>query len=162
MPLRSDQQEYLQARLIIIFSLFYTSKLPVYSLNSNYLPSAYLFAHNCDPSWRLQYSDLCLLPLFLIKDTVHINFYPPSMSMRGYRRQQKITDMVTRNFWQPGTTREVKQYVEEYNAYQYNKNHTEQLAGKLIQTLYLIKLGCTYCHKLLKGAKGNLTAMSKR
>ena len=44
----------MQARLIIIFSLVYTSKLPVHSLNSNYLPSAYLFAHNCDLSQRLQ------------------------------------------------------------------------------------------------------------
>ena len=41
--------------------------LSVCSLNSNYLSSTYLFAHNCDPSWRLQFSDLHLSPLFLIK-----------------------------------------------------------------------------------------------
>ena len=43
--------------------------------------------------------------------------------------------MVTRNFWWPGVTREVKQYVEEYNACQHNKNCTEQPAGKLMPNL---------------------------
>ena len=42
-------------------------KPPVRSLNPNYLPSAYLFAYNCDPSWRLHISDLRPSPLSLIK-----------------------------------------------------------------------------------------------
>jgi len=39
---------------------------------------------------------------------------------------------VTRNFWWPGVTREVKQYVEGCNACQKNKNCTEQPAEKLM------------------------------
>jgi len=34
----------------------------------------------------------------------------------------------------------MKQYVEEYYAYQQNKNHTEQLAEKLIPNSILEKL----------------------
>jgi len=41
-------------------------------------------------------------------------------------------ELVTRNFWWPEVTKEVKQYVERYNTYQHNKNCTEQLAGKLM------------------------------
>ena len=40
--------------------------------------------------------------------------------------------MVIRNFWWPGVTREVKQYVEGCGTYQRNKNCTEQPAGKLM------------------------------
>ena len=40
--------------------------------------------------------------------------------------------MVTQNFWWPGVTKEVKQYMEGYDACQRNKNHTEQPAGKLM------------------------------
>ena len=60
--------------LLLFLAHFYTSKLLVHSLNSSHLPSTYLFAHNCDLSWRLQFSDLCLLPLFLIKDTPLLTF----------------------------------------------------------------------------------------
>jgi len=41
-------------------------------------------------------------------------------------------ELVTRNFWWPGVTKEVKRYVEGCDACQCNKNRTEQLAGKLI------------------------------
>ena len=50
----------------------------------------------------------------------------------GHRGQQKTVELVTRNFWWPGVTKEVKQYVEGYDTYQRNKNHTEQPAGKLM------------------------------
>jgi len=43
--------------------------------------------------------------------------------------------MVIRNFWWPGVTREVKWYVEWYDACQYNKNRTQSLAGNLIPNL---------------------------
>jgi len=46
--------------------------------------------------------------------------------------QWKTVEMVTQNFWWPGVMREVKQYMEGYDAYQQNKNHTEQPAEKLI------------------------------
>jgi len=71
--------------------------------------------------------------------------------------------MVTRNFWWPGITREVKRYVEGCDACQHNKNRTEQPAGKLmpnsipdkawthISADFITKLPLAqgYCHKLL-------------
>jgi len=50
----------------------------------------------------------------------------------GHGGQWKTVELVTRNFWWPGITKEVKQYVEGYDACQRNKNHTEQPAGKLM------------------------------
>jgi len=49
-----------------------------------------------------------------------------------HKGQWKIVELVTRNFWWPEVTKEVKRYVEGYNACQRNKNYTEQPAGKLI------------------------------
>jgi len=46
--------------------------------------------------------------------------------------QWKMVELVTRNFWWPGVTKEVKRYVEGCDACQHNKNCTEQLAEKLI------------------------------
>jgi len=40
----------------------------------------------------------------------------------GHRGQWKTTELVTRNFWWPGVTKEVKKYVERCDAYQINKN----------------------------------------
>ena len=53
----------------------------------------------------------------------------------GHRGQWKTVELVTQNFWWPGVTKEVKQYIKEYNSCQKNKNHTEQLAGKLMLNL---------------------------
>jgi len=50
----------------------------------------------------------------------------------GHGGQWKTVKLVTCNFWWPGVTKEVKQYVEGYNACQQNKNHTEQPASKLM------------------------------
>ena len=50
----------------------------------------------------------------------------------GHGGQWKIVELVTCNFWWPGVTKEVKWYVEGCDAYQHNKNHTEQLARKLM------------------------------
>jgi len=41
-------------------------------------------------------------------------------------------ELVTRNFWWPGVTKEIKQYVEGCNSSQQNKNCTEQPARKLM------------------------------
>jgi len=43
-----------------------------------------------------------------------------------------MIELVTRNFWWPGVSREVKQYVEGCDACQRNKNHTQAPAGKLM------------------------------
>ena len=50
----------------------------------------------------------------------------------GHGGQWKTVELVTRNFWWPGVAKEVKRYVEGCDAYQQNKNHTEQPAGKLM------------------------------
>ena len=41
-------------------------------------------------------------------------------------------ELVTWNFWWPGVTKEVKRYIEGCDTCQYNKNHTEQPARKLM------------------------------
>jgi len=45
-----------------------------------------------------------------------------NMSMREYGGQWKMAELVMRNFWWPGVTREVKRYMKGYNACQCNKN----------------------------------------
>ena len=50
----------------------------------------------------------------------------------GHGGQWKTVELVTRNFWWPGVTKGVKQYVEGCDACQRNKNRTEQPAGKLM------------------------------
>jgi len=52
--------------------------------------------------------------------------------MEGHGGQWKTVELVTRNFWWPGVTREVKRYVEGCDTCQQNKNHTEQPVGKLM------------------------------
>jgi len=52
--------------------------------------------------------------------------------VEGHGGQWKMTELVTRNFWWPGITREVKQYVEGCDACQRNKNCIEQPVGKLM------------------------------
>jgi len=54
------------------------------------------------------------------------------MPIGGHRGQWKMVELVTRNFWWPGVTKEVKRYVEGCDACQQNKNHTEQPASKLM------------------------------
>ena len=55
--------------------------------------------------------------------------------MGGHGGQWKMAEMVTRNFWWLGVTREVKRYVEGCNTSQRNKNRTEQPASKLMPNL---------------------------
>jgi len=54
------------------------------------------------------------------------------MPIGGHGGQWKMVELVTRNFWWLGVTREVKQYVEGCDAYQCNKNRTQLPAGKLL------------------------------
>ena len=44
----------------------------------------------------------------------------------------KMTELVTRNYWWPGMTRDMGKYVKRYDACQRMKNKTEALAGKLM------------------------------
>jgi len=52
-----------------------------------------------------------------------------------HRGQWKMVELVTRNFWWPGVMKEVKRYMEGCDSCQRNKNHTEQLVGKLMPNL---------------------------
>jgi len=45
--------------------------------------------------------------------------------------QWKIVELVTRNYWWPGVTKEVKRYMEGCDQYQRMKNRAEMLAGNL-------------------------------
>ena len=40
-------------------------------------------------------------------------------------------ELVTRNYWWPGVTRDVRRYMEGCNLCQKMKNRTEEIAGKL-------------------------------
>jgi len=54
------------------------------------------------------------------------------MPVEEHGGQWKTTELVTRNFWWPRVSREVKQYVEGCDACQRNKNRTQAPAGKLM------------------------------
>jgi len=43
----------------------------------------------------------------------------------GHGGQWKMVELVTRNFWWPGVTKEIKRYVEGCDTCQRDKNHTE-------------------------------------
>ena len=58
----------------------------------------------------------------------------------GHEGQWKTVELVTRNYWWPGVTRDVRRYVEGCNLYQRMKNKTEELAGKLKLSEILEKL----------------------
>ena len=49
----------------------------------------------------------------------------------GHGGRWKMVELVTRNYWWPGVTRDVGRYVERYDRYQRMKNRTEEPAGKL-------------------------------
>ena len=49
----------------------------------------------------------------------------------GYRGQLKMVELVTRNYWWPGVTKEVKRYVEGCDQCQRMKNRAEMLVVKL-------------------------------
>ena len=51
--------------------------------------------------------------------------------MAGHRGQWKMIELVTRNYWWPGMTKEVKRYVEGCDQCQRMKNRVEMLVGKL-------------------------------
>jgi len=50
----------------------------------------------------------------------------------GHGGRWKTTELVTRNYWWPGVTKEVGRYVDGCDACQRYKNQSEALAGKLM------------------------------
>ena len=53
------------------------------------------------------------------------------MPIAEYGGQWKTVELVTRNYWWPGVTKEVKRDVEGCDQYQRMKNRVEMLTGKL-------------------------------
>ena len=49
----------------------------------------------------------------------------------GYGGRWKTIELVMRNYWWPGVTRDVGKYVEKYDLCQRMKNRMEELAGRL-------------------------------
>jgi len=50
----------------------------------------------------------------------------------GYKGRWKITELVARNYWWPGVTKEVGQYIDGCNACQRYKNRSKVPVGKLM------------------------------
>jgi len=62
------------------------------------------------------------------------------MPVGGHGGQWKMAELVTRNFWWPEVTREVKRYIEKCDTYQRNKNQTQLPAEKLMPNSILEKV----------------------
>jgi len=52
--------------------------------------------------------------------------------VEGHGRRWKMTELVARNYWWPGVTKEVGRYVDGCDACQRYKNQSKALAGKLM------------------------------
>ena len=62
---------------------------------------------------------------------VEIIWLHHNMLITRHRRQWKMVELVTRNYWWPGMTKEVKRYMEGCDQCQRMKNRAERPAGKL-------------------------------
>ena len=62
------------------------------------------------------------------------------MLIARYGERWKIIELVMRNYWWPGVTRNIGKYVDGCNMCQRIKNRTEALVGKLIANEALEKL----------------------
>jgi len=54
-----------------------------------------------------------------------------NMLAAGHRGQWKTVELVTRNYWWPGVTRDIGRYVEGCNLCQKMNNRIEEVTGKL-------------------------------
>jgi len=85
--------------------------------------------------WKIE-GDLVLKEgkVYVLKDEelrVKIIWLHHDVLTAGHRGRWKTVELVTRNYWWPGVTRDVGKYVEGCDLYQRIKNRTEELAGKL-------------------------------
>ena len=62
------------------------------------------------------------------------------MLIARHGERWKIIELVMRNYWWPGVTRNIGKYVDRCNMCQRIKNRTEALVGKLIANEALEKL----------------------
>jgi len=57
-----------------------------------------------------------------------------------HRRRWKITELVTRNYWWPGITKDIGKYMDKHDICQIIKNQTEAPVGKLMANEILKRL----------------------
>jgi len=94
--------------------------------------------------WQIK-EDLVLKEekVYVLKDTELraeiIQLYHDVVAV-GHGDQWKTVELVTRNYWWPGVTRDIRRYVEGCNLCQRMKNRTEKMAGKLKLSEVLEKL----------------------
>ena len=72
--------------------------------------------------------------VYILKDEklrVEIIWLHHDMPIARHEGQWKTVELVTRNYWWPGVTKKVKQYVERCDQCQRMKNRVEIPAGKL-------------------------------
>ena len=62
-------------------------------------------------------------------EIIHLHHDTP---VGGHRGRWKTAELVTRNYWWPGLTKEIGKYVEGCDVCQRHKNRSEAPAGKLI------------------------------
>jgi len=55
-----------------------------------------------------------------------------STLVKRHGRRWKTTELVTKNYWWSGVTKEVEKYIDECNTCQYYKNRSEVPVGKLM------------------------------
>ena len=84
--------------------------------------------------WRIE-EDLVLKEgkIYMLKDgelRVEIIQLHHNVLAARYRGQWKTVELVTRNYWWPGVTKDIRRYVEECNLCQRMKNRTKEMAGK--------------------------------
>jgi len=72
--------------------------------------------------------------VYILKDKklrTEIIWLHHDVPMAGHGGKWKTVELVTKNYWWLGVTREVGRYVEECDLCQRMKNRTEEIAGKL-------------------------------
>ena len=86
--------------------------------------------------WKIE-GDLVLKEgkIYMPKDeelrTKVIRLHHDIPAAAGHGGRWKMVELVTRNYWWPGVTRDIGRYVKEYDLCQRMKNRTEEPAGKL-------------------------------
>jgi len=65
----------------------------------------------------------------LRREIIHLYYDTP---VKELREKWKIAELVTRNYWWPGVTREIRRYIDRCDACQWYKNRSKALAEKLM------------------------------
>ena len=71
---------------------------------------------------------------------VEINWLHHDILATGHEGQWKTTELVTKNYWWPEVTRDIRKCVERCDLCQRMKNKTEKIVGKLKLSEVLEKL----------------------